>query len=370
MNRLLIILFLASAFIACDTNKETDLDKLIEKRDSLQTVLKDLNAEIIELDTANTKEFALVRVEELRMGKFEHYFEVQGIVEAQNNITLVAEIPAVITKIYVKEGQEVVEGQLLVALDNQMILNQIEELKTKLKLATFVYEKQKNLRAENIGSELDFEKAKNNKESLERALTTSKTQLSKTKIKAPFDGVVDNIYPREGEMAGPQFPMIRFISLGQVSIKVDVPESYLSNIKTGDSVEVNFPDLGISHYSVINQRGSFIKPLNRTFTITILLPHDENLLPNLIGVVKIKDFEKDNALLINPKNIMQDSEGRDYVFRIVYWEGKNKAEKVFVERGFTYLNTTYIIDGLSIDDLVVTDGARSIVDGETVRWNQ
>jgi len=370
MNRILIALLIASIFIACDSNIESDLDKLISKRDSLETVIEDLNIQITELDTSNIKESALISVETLSRGKFEHYFEVQGIVEARNNVTIVSEIPALIKKIHVQEGQRVNKGSLLVTLDNAMLLNQIEELRTKMKLATFVYEKRKNLREENIGSELDYEIALNNKESLERSLETAQTQLSKTKITAPYDGVVDNIYPREGEIAGPQFPMIRFVSLGNVNIKVDVPESYLAKIKKGDEVEVSFPDLGISHVSKISQKGRFIKPLNRTFIITINLPHDENLLPNLIGVVKIKDFEKNDALLIKQENIMQDSEGRNYVFRVIEDNGKSKAQKVFIESGQSYLEYTYIVDGLSANDLIVAEGARSIIDGETVRWNQ
>jgi len=370
MNRFLISIFIAATLFSCSQAEHSDLDKLISKRDSLQVEMNKLNVIIDELDTAHVKESALVSVDTLSIGKFEHYFEVQGIVEAQNNVTLVAEIPAVITDIHVKEGQKVKKGNLLVTLDNMLINNQIEELRTKLELATFVYEKQKNLREENIGSELDFETAKNNKETLEKALETTKTQLSKTKIRAPYDGVVDEIFPREGEIAGPQFPLIRFVSLGQVSIKVDVPESYLSKIKAGDQVEVKFPDLGISHLSTIHQRGSFIKPLNRTFVISVNLPHDDNLLPNLIGVVKIKDFELENALLIHQENIMQDSEGRDYVFIAVEEDNKNVARKIFVESGLSYKGYTFIIDGLTAEDKVIAEGARSVVDGETVRWNQ
>ncbi len=370
MNKFFISIFIATALFSCNQAENSELDKLISKRDSLQVEMNELNVLIEELDTSNVRESALVSIESLKIGKFEHYFEVQGIVEAQNNVTLVAEIPAVITKIHVKEGQKVKKGKLLVTLDDEIIMNQIEELRTKLELATFVYEKKKNLREENIGSELDFETAKNNKKSLERSLETTQTQLSKTKIRAPYNGVVDEVFPREGEIAGPQFPMIRFVSLGQVNIKVDVPESYLSKIKTGDQVEVKFPDLGISHFSTIHQRGSFIKPLNRTFVITINLPHDDNLLPNLIGVVKIKDFEKDSALLIHQENIMQDSEGRDYVFIAVEEDNKNVARKIFVESGMSYKDYTFIIDGLTAEDKIIAEGARSVVDGETVRWNQ
>ena len=362
------ILFLMATMIACGSPEMSDIETLKAKRDSLQTALKDVDAQIAALDTATEASLSRVSFETLERGHFEHFFEVQGIVEAQNSVTIVSEIPALIKKIHVQEGQKVRKGELLVTLDSESIQKQIEELETKLKLATFVFEKQANLRKENIGSELDYETAKNNKESLESALATAKTQLSKTRITSPYNGVVDDIFPREGELAGPSSPMIRFVSLGKVSIVVDVPESYLTKVKKGDKVEVIFPDLGITHASEISQRGSYIEPLNRTFKITVDLPADDNLIPNLIGVVKVKDFEKENALLINQMNIMQDAQGQDYVFMVEDHGESHVARKVFVERGISYNGLSYITDGLEAGDRVVREGARSIVDGEEVQW--
>ena len=363
----IVFLLLMLGLVACEPEK-SELTELKAKKDSLQTALKEIEKQIAELDTATQTSLSRVSYETIEKGHFEHFFEVQGIVEAQNSVTIVSEIPALIKKIHVQEGQKVRKGQLLVSLDSESIEKQIEELKTQLKLATFVYEKQKNLREENIGSELDYETALNNKESLESALATAKTQLAKTRITSPYNGVVDEVFPREGELAGPSTPMIRFVSLGKVNIKVDVPESYLTKVEKGDMVEVIFPDLGIKHESKITQRGSYIEPLNRTFKITVNLPSDDNLIPNIIGVVRIKDYEKEDALLISQMNIMQDSEGRDYVFRVATEDGKNIARKVFVERGISYKGYSYITEGLNEGDKVVQDGARSIVDGEEVQW--
>lgn len=370
MNRLIGILFLASLFIACDAKKESELDVLVAKRDSLLTEVKALNLQIAELDTAKFEAKAMVSIDTIVVDKFEHFFEVQGLVEAKNNVTIVAETPAVIKKIHVQEGQYVTKGTLLVSLDDEYMRNQIDELNTRLKLAEFIFEKQTNLRAENIGSELDYETALNNKESLESALASAKTQLEKTQITAPFSGVVDEIFPRVGELASPQSPMIRFVSLGNVSMSVDIPESYLSKIKKGDEVEVIFPDLGITHESTISQMGSFIQPLNRTFRVLIDLPNDENLLPNLIGVVRIRDYVQYEALIIDQQDVMQDGEGRDYVFRVVESDGKYVAEKVFIEKGLTYMDKSQIIGGLNPNDMIVSKGARGIVDGETVHWEQ
>jgi membrane fusion protein (multidrug efflux system) len=368
MNKLIFTLLAATLLIACDANKEGNLEELLAKRNELTAELKALNLQIQEMDTSRFIESSYVSVDSLHLGKFEHYFEVQGIVEAKNSVMIMSEIPAVIKKIHVSEGNKVSKGTLLVSLDNKTISGQIEELKTQLKLATFIFEKQSNLRKENIGSELEYETALSNKNALEDALSTAETQMEKTMIRAPFDGIVDDIFPNEGEIAGPQFKLIRFVSLGDVDIKVDVPESYLNRIKNGDEVEVQFPDLGISHISTITQRGNYIEPLNRTFKITVNLPKDEYLLPNLIGVVRIRDFVIEDALLINQENIMQDAVGNNFVYKIEKIDGQSIARKVFVEKGMTYKNLTYIKSGLTIDDIVVSKGSRGIIDGETVHY--
>ncbi len=367
---ILIVALISGTITSCTNGPKGDLDQLIAKRDSLQNELIEVEALISEIDTAHVSEPALVTIDTIKQGTFEHFIEIQGIVEADKNAMITSEIPAIIKKIHVKEGQKVKKGALLVTLDDELLNNRINELQTQLKLAEYVFEKQSNLRKENIGSQLDYEKAKNNKEYLESALKTVKAQKGKAKITAVYDGIVDEIFPKEGELAGPQMPLIRFISLGNVSIKVDVPESYLSKVKVGDFVSVSFPDLGKSFTSKIANRGNYIEPLNRTFKISIDLPVEDNiLLPNLIGVVKIKDLIVENALLIERDNILQDATGNDYVFIIEIKEDKVIARKVFIEKGESYGNITYVKSGLKGSDKIVAQGARSIIDGEEVQFN-
>ena len=367
---ILIVLLIVGAITSCTNEPKGDLDQLIAKRDSLQNELIAVEAMILEIDTAHVSEPALVTIDTVKQGTFEHFIEIQGIVEADKNVMITSEIPAIIKKIHVREGQEVKKGTLMVTLDDEMIDNQIKELQTQLKLAEYVFEKQSNLRKENIGSQLDYEKAKNNKEYLESSLRTAKAQKGKAKITAVYDGVVDEIFPNVGELTGPQMPLIRFISLGSASIKVDVPESYLNKIKVGDFVSVGFPDLGKTFTSKITSRGNYIEPLNRTFKISIDLPVEDNiLLPNLIGAVKIKDLVVENAVLIETDNILQDATGNDYVFIIEKKGDKIIARKVFIERGDSYGNITYVKDGLKGSDRIVSQGARSIIDGEEVQFN-
>jgi RND family efflux transporter MFP subunit len=367
---ILILPLIVGTIISCSDEPKGDLEQLIEKRDSLQTQMDLIANRINELDTGHISNPALVTIDTVKLGTFEHYIEIQGIVEAEKNVMITSEIPAIIKKIHVREGQSVKKGTLLVTLDDEMINNQIKEMQTQLRLAEYVYEKQTNLRKENIGSELDFEKAKNNKETIESALRTVEAQKGKAKITAVYDGVVDEIFPEVGELAGPQMPLIRFISLGNASIRVDVPESYLSKIKVGDDVNVSFSDLGKTFNSKIYNRGNYIEPLNRTFKISIELPAGDNiLLPNLIGVVKIKDLVVENALLIKTDNILQDAKGNNYVFVVEKNGGKFIVNKVFVNIGESYGSITYLKGGLKGSDIIVSQGARSIIDGEEVQFD-
>jgi len=369
-NIFLLILFLFGAN-SCNQPPDGTLEQLIAKRDSLQDELILVKQQIEAADTAYIAEPALVTIDTVRQATFEHFIELQGVVEADQNVVISAEIPALIKKIHVKEGQKVKKGTLLVTLDDEGLRNKINELKTKYELANYVFIKRQNLKNQNIGSEFEFEKAKNDKESIEQALKTARSQLSKTKIKSYYSGVVDDIFQKVGELAGPQMPLIRFISFQKLNIKVDVPESYLERIDTGDSVEVLFSDIDKIFLTEIIQRGSFIEPMNRTFKILIDLPSGEtNILPNLIGVVKIRDFKMENALLLNVEDILQDSKGNDYVFTIELEGDTPIARKTLVESGDSYNGKSYIKKGLKKNDLIVSEGARSIVDGQPVNWEK
>lgn len=365
----IFILITLGFLAACKTEPIGELEQLIAKRDSMQIELAAIESKIIELDTGHLSQPALVTINPVKEGVFKHYIEIQGIVEADKNVMITAELPALIEKIHVKEGQKVKQGALLVTLDDESIKYKIEELKTQLKLAEFVYEKQANLRKENIGSELDYEKAKNKKEYLESALATARAQQGKTKIRAKYDGIVDEIFPKQGELTGPQMPLIRFVSLGKVNMVVDVPESYLNDIKQGDHVTVSFSELNKSYSSKITNRGNYIEPLNQTFKIKIdLAANDDHLLPNLIGVVKINDLTVENALLVNQDDILQDAKGDDFVFIIEEKDNKTIARKIFIEKGESYGDITYIKSGLKKSDRIISKGARSIIDGQEVQF--
>lgn len=351
---------------------------LQQKRDSLKTAnttilaeIKDLEAKIEELDTAKKERIVHVTSMALKPSRFAHYFTVQGVVEADHNAQLFPEANGKILSINVKEGDKVTKGQTLMVIDSKVVANNIDEVKSRLSLAETVYNKQKALWDEKIGSEIQYLEAKNNYESLKQSLETLEAQKAMYMVSAPFDGVIDEVVPKVGEMANPMMPAFRLINMNDVYIKADVTEGYLSKIKTGDSVLVKFPSLNKEVWSRIERMGSFINPNNRTFKVRVNLKGtDINLRPNMLGEVTIRDYVKDSAVVIPSRLIQMTPSGDEFLYSVDDNGERTSAKKVMIETGISYHNETEILTGLSGNEMLVDKGARSIKEGDAISVGQ
>lgn len=298
---------------------------------------------------------------QLTPSTFNHYFTVQGVVETDQNALIYPEAPARITSIKVKEGDNVKKGQVLMVLDSRIITNQIDEMKLRLSLAETIFKKQKSLWDQEIGSEIQYLEAKNNFESLQQSLEALQAQQDLYTITAPFSGIMDEIVPKEGEMANPAMAIGRLINTTNVYIKADVTERYLAVIKAGDEVEVTFPSMGISRMSKIERLGNFINPANRTFKVRIGLDNnDMSLKPNLLGELKIKDYSKDSAAVIPTSLVQMTPTGDEFVFAIV----EGRAQKVAIETGLSFEDVIEVTAGLKGTEQLIDRGARSIKEGD------
>src|SRR5688572_14984899 len=118
----------------------------------------------------------------------------------------------VITHVLVREGEMVKAGQTLAQIDNSIILRGIDELKSQLELSTTMYDRQKNLWEQKIGTEVQYLQAKNGKESLEKKLASLQEQNDQTRIKAPVSGVVDAVNVKVGMNIAPGVPAARVVN--------------------------------------------------------------------------------------------------------------------------------------------------------------
>ena len=356
---------------ACSNEGNPDLEKLQAKRDSIQTVIDESNTallavkeEIKLIDKKEAKRFA-VTLNEVNMQPFEHFIKIQGTIEADKSVQLNAQANGIVKAIHVQEGNKVSAGQRLISLDTEILDNQINELNTSYELASFVFEKQERLWKQNIGSELEYKQAKNNKVGLEQKLATLKAQKALSVITAPFSGTVDDIFPKQGELATMGAPMLRIVNLNNLQVEAEVPETYIQNVRKNDKLLVELNGSNGKIETRINQVANYIQPANRTFKIrSKIAAKDLAILPNQIAQVYVCDYRTDKAISVSNQAVQQDLSGKDYVFIAQKTNAGLVAKKVSVTTGYTNPNSTEIKAGLNAGDKVIISGARSIKEGD------
>lgn len=352
--------------------KKAQLTTYRNEVEELEAKIASLEEEIAEQDSTfgNQDKATLVTTTPVPTKDFRHFLEVRGSVTSDGNVTISAEVPAMIDRILVQEGESVRKGQVLVSQDAETLRRNVEELETSLELATTRYERQKKLWDQKIGTEIQFLEAKNAKETLERRIASSRSQLQDYVIEAPFSGSIDDVYAKEGEVAQPGTPLVQLVSLKDMFVEADVSESYLGKFEVGDSAEVTFPSLNQTLTSAINAVSDVIDPNNRTFRIEVKLPDTSNLLrPNLLAIVRIQDFRKRDAIVIPTNLILSDNQG-EYVYVATEKDGQLVAEKKTVERGMTYNSETLIISGLNGKESLINEGFRDVAAGMRVQRSE
>ena len=365
-------------------------DNTIEaKQKSLASLKKqalELNAKIIALEKevekaggASAAKAILVGIDTIQTETFTHYIELQGKVESESVSYITPRAGGgQVRAIYINRGDRVKKGQLILQLDNTLIkqsaaaaTQNIETLKSQAALAKSVYEKQKNLWEQNIGSEIQLMTAKTNADAMASQLRAAmeqlgmvKDQLAFTSIYSDVDGVAEEVNVKVGELfMGPG--QIKIVNTTKLKLTAQVPENYAGKVKVGTELTLTFPDIQKTINNKVNVLGNVIDPLNRSFYIESKLPIDNNFRPNLLAQVKIKDYEKQNAISI-PVNLLQNDEKGKFVYVAVIEAGKMFARKKMVATGEFYGNNIEVLSGLAAGDILVSEGYQSIYDGQLI----
>lgn len=370
---IIILLFLVTS---CNEKAEVSTDiqtlqtqksSLKDQIDSLSTQLKDVETQLAKLDPQ--KKLTLVSTIPVESKNFKHFVEIHGMVKADKNIELRPELGGTVKAIYVKEGSRVSAGQTIMQLDDSSIQNSISEMNTQLNLAKTTFDRQKRLWNQKIGSEMQYLQAKAQKESLENSLSSLYTQARKMKIKAPFSGVVDEIFPNKGELTSPQTTVARLMNLEQVYLEAELTERYLPVVKIGSEAVINFPSIQKEISSKISQISNYINPDNRSFKVKLNIPNkDKKIKPNLLADLKIVDFNKE-GIIVPSTLVQQDQNGQDYVYVIETQNNEKKAIKKFITIEKEYNAEAFISQGLTENNILISQGARLVKNGEIVTTN-
>ena len=336
----------------------------------LKKELNQLNEALLLKD--QTQRYVLVESIELEKEIFNHFVSFQGSIETDKNVVIYPEIPGLLKKIHVKEGQQVTEGTLLAEISDGGLIDQLDQLKLQLKLAKTTYNRQKRLWNQKIGSEIQFLQAKTNYLSLQKSVSQMNDQVTKTKITAPFDGIIDHIIADSGSNLSPGMtPILRVVNLDQMKVAAEIPEMHLPNIQKNTSAIVSVPVLGIQFNEVVANVGNFINPNNRSFRVEISINNENGALkPNMTAEIKVNDYKNPEAILVPIKDILENQNGESYVYLLEVSDEANdiyKVVKTFVKLGETSDNKIEIIEGLEAGDKIVEEGIRLIKDQQLVK---
>lgn len=367
---------LVSLLAACSQEKPNDLqgkrDQLTElksQQTELNTKIKTLEGELTKLDPKKAEEARVkdVTVAPLAAGTFKHFVELQGTIDAKNNVQVSPKSGGVVTAVYVKEGDNVRAGQPIAKVDDQLLRESISEVKTQMSLANTIFEKQASLWKQQIGTEIQYLQAKNNKETLERRLSTLNAQLSQSTVTAPISGVVDQVTVKVGQSAAPGVGLVRVVNLSQLKVVAKVADTYSGSVRKGDAVLVEFPDVNRTLNSRISFVATTVDPATRTFTIEAPLPSDNALKPNMLARIKINDATQSNTIVIN-QNLIQSTENGQLVYVAVNEGGKKVAKAKTVKTGQAYGGKIAVMQGLQAGDQIVTAGYQDLVDGQPINF--
>lgn len=350
--------------------RKADLEAKKMELAKLQNEISKMETELLAEDpTLGQKEEIgiLVEVKKVAPEEFEHHFEVNGSLEAVEQANISPEQGGQIKQILVKEGDRVAAGTTLATLNVSVFQTNLQEIDNGIELAQTVYDRQARLWEQKIGSEIQYLEAKNRLESLQKKRETLVAQMAMSTVKAPFAGVVDRIWQKEGELAAPGQPLLTLVNMSEMKVKADVSENYVQAVKENAEVEVDFPSFGISTTAAIRQVSNIINPSNRTFSVEVRVPNkDGSLKPNGIATLKIKDFEVADALVVPAIAIGKDAKGA-FLFVINEEDGDKKAVKKYVTTGRTSGGQTRVTEGLNIGDRVVIEGYNEVANGDLVR---
>jgi RND family efflux transporter MFP subunit len=365
----IIVIALAVSVISCGGDKQSKLVSLKKKQAQIAQQIKELEAEIAATDStkkenANAK---VVGVTELKSETFKHFIEIQGKLDGDENVGISAKVGGVVDAVYVNVGDRVSKGQLLAKLDDKLLEKNMADLKTKLEFATDMYNKQKNLWDQKIGSEVQYLTAKNTKESLENAIRTLDEQIDMYRITSPIAGTVGDAPIKVGQAVSPGLPAFRVINFNKLKVVADVAEAYAVKVSVGDDVQIFFPDLNEEVPARISAVSQYINPVSRTFQIEVQLKQSHSSFKaNMIAVLKINDYLSDKTIVL-PINMVQTDANGSFVY-VMQANSSPVAKRINVKTGQSYNGLIEIKEGLKPGDKIISSGYLDVEDGQPVKF--
>lgn len=346
---------------------KVQLEGLKKEKEAIDGKIASLEELIQQKDTAAVETAKLVEVTPISLQTFEHFIDLQGRVATEDIFYVTPRgMGGQVKAIYVKQGDNVRKGQLLLKLEDAVIRQQIATLQSQLNYAKDLYTRQQNVWKEGIGTEVQVLNSKNAVENLEKQMGLLNEQLAMTNVYAQVSGVAETVNIRVGEQfMGSPMAGITIVNPSRLKAMVDIPENYLSKISKGMPVLVELPDLKKSYRTTISLVSETIGQTTRSFTAEAKLPSDPSAKPNQIAVVKLLDHAARNAVVVPLATLQTDEKGK-FVFVLDEANGKKIARKKPVTMGELYDENVEIKAGLTANEKLITKGFQGLYDGQLI----
>jgi membrane fusion protein, multidrug efflux system len=308
-----------------------------------------------------------VNVVELRPERLENNLSITGTIIPNEIVSLRSEISGLILRIAFKEGEFVKKGTPLVYLNDDELKAQYQKLEFTKKLFESQENRQKQLLAKEAISQEEYDIVLNQFNTNLSDLKLLEAQLSKTVIRAPFDGVLGLRQISEGSVIGTNDAIVSIINIDPIKIEFSIPERYANQVKPGS--KINFStEAGVEEaVGTVYAFEPNIDASTRTLKIRAESPNrNKRFLPGMFVRIKYILGVEENALMVPAEAIIPELSG----YKVYIVNQDKKVEERQVSIGTRTESHVQILGGLKEGDLVLTTGVLQVRTGMSVNYNK
>lgn len=304
-----------------------------------------------------------VEVAPVSLGTVVRSVEAVGTLRANEAITVRPEIAGRVESIHFHEGQPVLRGALLVSLDDSVYQAEVLEKEADRRIAELAFERADKLVARRAASVDERDRALAELQASDATLQLAQARLEKTRITAPFAGVVGLRMVSAGDFVTVGQPLVSLVEMHPLKVDFRVGEIYLPEVTVGQSIEVAvdaFP--GETFAGAVFAIEPQVDVNGRAVVIRARLPNEEGQLrPGLFSRVELIVDAAAEAILV-PEDAIVPRGDQHFVYRL----DDGRAYLAEVRLGKRAESMVEIRSGLSRDAVVVTAGQIKLRDGVAV----
>ncbi len=300
----------------------------------------------------------------VRVGLRRREAEAIGTLRSWESVVVKPEVTGRIAKINFEEGTLVKQGQVLVELDAAEAEAEVLRAKAALDLAKETYQRALTLRQGGAGSVATLDRAQADLATAEATLKLADARLAKTRLVAPFDGVIGLRKVSVGALLVPGQEIVNLEQINPLKVDFKVPEMLLAAVKVGQTIRLRLDAMdGRAVDGTVYAIDPLLETGGRAIVLRARIPNADGLLrPGLFARVVLTIDEKNDAIFVPEQSVLPGSDGSKSVFKAV----DGKAAMTRVELGERIKGEVEIVSGLKPGDVVVTAGLPKLRPGVSI----